>query len=457
MSRESFPPGPFHSPEPKSDAERVEAFVEARILELLEQYAEKTNEGTNGFIMRLRIEAVPSSIRKELRQRGFNFPEEDEAVKILKINSPGEGSREAKMQKLACDIVETHGNDPTKYAQVPKVYFMKELPITSSSKEKFAEQGVRLSGDSAEVIGMEFIEGDDLATALYREALRLKAKELGGGEDVLGLSYSIDRLQIQELQEAIIQQFDFRRPGGKGATEAERAHEQQKLQKENTAKLIGYLRRSHFVLDLRILSQIKNTLEIFHENGFAHRDAHHRNFMVKGSLTARPNSPPPRTFIVDFGTAETFKGSYASAQRELFHDVATPRGRMNFVDDLEILHQLEELTKSKEQESDERALKYFQGLRDDFARRTKDRNPAWLQFADRCERAIKGGYFNPVSLFDSAPGPDKVDSFLSVVLHYKEAGEDIRPDGVREVLTKLQKQRVPNLNRLNFFRNFLNT
>lgn len=454
MSKE-FPrvESPFHTPQSSDkDAELKKRFLETRILELIELHSEKTNEGMNGYIMRLRSNNVPVQTLQELREQGVDLPKEDQAMKILKIYSVGEGVHEAEMQQRARAILREKGGDSTQYAQVPDVFFIKEISLTDSSRQRLHERGVALSSDHAEVIGMEFVEGDDLATALYREVLKRKVQE--HGETFLGLPHSVEKMNIRELQEYVARILDFRRPGGKAVTEAERQHEQRQVTTENTAKLTSYLRRSGFVLDSRIVSQIKNTLELLHDNQFAHRDAHHRNIMVKGSLTKNAlSTETPETFLIDFGTAATFKGTYQESAKDLYQDVSTTKGRMNFVDDMLIVSQLEELTKSKEQESDERGLRYLADLRRDFLTRKNSNNPLWKAVLIRFENAAKEGYFSPQSVFDAVPErPDRIDNFLCVILHFKEAGYDIRPDAVRSILNKLQAQPISNQNRLNYFR-----
>jgi hypothetical protein len=75
-----------------------------------------------------------------------------------------------------------------------------------------------LSNES-ECLSMEFIEGDDLATALYREALKRKVDEIG--TDRSGVYQNIDELSFAELEFYIANNFEFSTPGGKGANEAE--------------------------------------------------------------------------------------------------------------------------------------------------------------------------------------------------------------------------------------------
>ena len=454
MSKE-FPriESPFRTPEkPVTHSEDKHLLLEAQILQLLEQYAVKANEGMNGYIMRLPSDAIPAHVLLQLREQGFDLPEQDQAMKILKIYSAGEGRYEADMQKKARTILQEHGANKEQYAQVPQVFFTKDIPVTNSSRHRFQELGVALGSDHAEVIGMEFVEGDDLATGLYREVLKRKVQE--HGEAFLGLPYSVERMNVRELQEYVSRILDFRRPGGKAVTEAERQHEQRLVNTENTTKLTNYLRRSGFVLDPRIVTQIKNTLELLHEHHFAHRDAHHRNIMVRGSLAKQPNSSEaPQTFLIDFGTATTFEGSYQESAKDLYQDVSTTKGRMNFVDDMLIISQLEELTKSKEQESDERALRYLADLRREFLTRKNSNNPLWKAILIRFENAAKEGYFSPQSVYDAVPErPDRIDNFLCVLLHFKEADYDIRPDAVRTILNRLQTQPITNQNRLNYFR-----
>jgi hypothetical protein len=155
---------------------------------------------------------------------------------------------------------------------------------------------------------MDYVRGEDLATILYKEVLRRKNSDLYPPERLNAFSFN-------ELHREVANELGFYSPGKKSRDEGERQYEETMVYSKNTEKLIKFLQNSGFVLPPTVLSQIDNTVKLFHENGLFHNDLHERNVLIENSGLENP-----RLFIADFGSATIGKRAQEDAGFKVSED-----------------------------------------------------------------------------------------------------------------------------------------
>ena len=283
--------------EPKPDKEKI---VDAQIERLLIQYGEKINEGNNGVIYLIEIPKEEEE-REEFSAvlDGLEVEDTNEKVfKLLKFYRPGTAEKEYKMQKMAYETLQA-ANFDGEIAQTPKVSMFRDLDLSQEAVDKLTSRGMAGLTEKVEMIVMDFVPGEDLATLLYKEVVRTHPK-------LVHLASKVDELSFDDLQEEVSLALNFKAPGGKARDEGERNFEAEKVANDNAKELMRYLKRNKFNLDPTVGKQIKNVLKVLHDNGIAHRDCHSRNFMLS---TQEINKEQVITVhLIDFGAATTFQG-----------------------------------------------------------------------------------------------------------------------------------------------------
>lgn len=309
----------------------LDAFIEQII-----QGAEKINEGNNGVILSIDSSKLPEEFIEILTKRGLEFPSNEQVIKILKIYREGYGRKEFETQRRAHEIISS--SDQTDIAGVPKPLLFHELGITETrTRESLKRMGLTAIGDRVDLILMDRIEGDDLATILYREVIERhpKSRHLRGQSGTLSL---------EDLGGEIARILNFRIAGGKSQDESEREFERMKVSNQNADRLFTFLRKNGFRLNPKITMQITNALDAFHTSGLAFRDGHERNIMICGEDPSATAENPPRAFIVDFGNAVLFEGRYQDKRSELYQE-----GNRQLISDEYILSRLRSLSDPPEE------------------------------------------------------------------------------------------------------------
>jgi len=295
-------------PDSQEEADFLEVYLETHIEAILERYR-KVNEGNNGIVglvdLRELGEEALSLIRKS--SEGEDIPYQM-AIKMLKIYSgTGAGIREAKMQSKASELI-SQSSDNNGLASVPKIYFAREVEIEETSTcERMESDGVILGdGNKAEVILMDFIEGDDFAVYLYKEVakahprLRDIKERIDSGED----------LSLQELLDRVSSALEFSQSADRWD-----AFKNRRIDNENHKKMIDYLSESGFVLDSDFVDSVHRTVSLWNSRGFNHNDLHERNIIVpkQGGIK--------KPVIVDFGSSTIDEaGEDVSGRDSLFLD-----------------------------------------------------------------------------------------------------------------------------------------
>lgn len=284
------------------DESLMEMVIEAAINEILEYRAKRINEGRNGIIFRL--EGVAEEVSQKLAGAGYSVSNE-QIAKILKISKKGAGEHEYRMQQKALNIVASQ-EGAEGFAKVPMLHGYCELPITEEVKSKLETFGFDSSNKRADIIFMDYIDGEDIATGLYREVIKRHPR-------TVHLKDVAHQLDFDELQKEVSHALAFTVPGGKARDENERMIEHYRIMQMNMERLVTFLKRSGFQLNPSIPKQIATTIDLFHKNGLCLRDAHHRNFLVTGDLEAGKNGEerPCQVYTIDFGSAVEFDGRYS--------------------------------------------------------------------------------------------------------------------------------------------------
>lgn len=300
------------APERTPEEEAVLIKFEALLLQ-----AEKINEGAEGIIAKVDL----SKADKELREFMLGEAElpEEHVIKLLKVYRPGNAKAEYEAQSAAYEALS--GLEGA--AQVPKPYLYKDVPIkTPELKERLETRFGGAGGDSVEIMVMDLIDGDDLATAMYREVIRRDTRKFVHVKD------RVDEMDFDELQRRVQQGLGFDRPGGKARSAEERAFEEQRVFQANAELLYDDLKKKDFALDPEVRQKIKKALEVLHEKSVFHRDLHLRNVMLGKS---------GEVYLIDFGKASVGGGADRSEIYQL------DEGR-SFIEDetiLEVCRRLE--------------------------------------------------------------------------------------------------------------------
>lgn len=318
------------------------------------KFSRKINEGNNGVIFKLDLHDAKGAadLLRMIEDKRTEQEKKETVVKILKVYRPGAGKREFEMQRKAFEIVKGAGDK--ELAEVPEPILFRELNLSEEAQDYLRSRGMNC-GEKAEVIVMDFVEGVDLATYLYREVIKVHPK-------TRHLADRVEELGFAELHEEVTQALSFRVPGGKARSDEERAFERERVESENAELLFRFLERRGFQMDSRIPARIKATMDVFHENGFAFRDGHHRNFMFAGE------GKDLRVHIVDYGSSTTFEGPLT--------DEVYAESEKRYPKDDTVVRTIERFTKTADMVDAEKRVafeKEMQGLR----RRLANREAEW--------------------------------------------------------------------------------
>lgn len=339
LEKEQSKPEPQNEPSAdflSAENEKESSFSEI-LAEIIKQNREVIHEGHSGLILKFKPEQLSLSQKEELERRGVVF-ESDVAVKALKIFDLVSGRKEFEMLKAAHQVL-ARQKDGQEMAGVPTPLSFETVEIDSEVREYLRTKGAALD-DKMAVILMDYIEGEDMATFLYKNVLRLSGQY---GEDL------INSLTFRQLHTEAGIVLGYQKPGKKGSTEGERYFEEAIVNARNVDKLIKFLKTKGFVLDPKILEKIKRIVEVFHDNDIFHNDLHERNVII-----ANPYMDPG-VFVVDFG----------SATNKLTE--STDR-TYKISDDYDIIRRLSPLTENAEEEIKKQKEAKFSRL-DELTRR----------------------------------------------------------------------------------------
>ncbi len=423
--------------EPESSVERRETAdrrLDEALAELCELHLSKCNEGNNGIILKPRMEQFPPQLLETLAENGIEL-DDNRVAKVLKVYTEGKGRHEFAMQQKAYDLVESQP-DKEKFASVPKPHFFRDFPINEELRKKLALMtGKPYAGERVEMFLMDLVDGDDMATVLYKEVARRHPK-------TLDIASTVDDMTFDDLHDRVAMALDFKLPGGKSRDAGEREMESRKVLDENAAKIDQFLSRKGFEMDERVPQQIENTMTLFHENGIAFRDGHHRNFMVAGEYEKNAGGDAPRVFVIDYGAATETHGK---PMDEVFHEVSGDGKNSvvkRFPDDFAVARQLRKFVPG--QEGREKAA----------LKASRERNPRIRERIDTVlaragDGAIDLGVEYAAVVGPGAPREGNVELFLSTLAALTEEMPELDAEVKRFLKEKSAQTSVPWLkNRL---------
>jgi hypothetical protein len=323
------------------EREELERAIDAKLDAFLGKHVERFNQGNSGLILKFDLRDVPEELKADLEAAGISLGNE-QVVKILKIFDANAIEQEFARQARAHEIVENSGKDEV--AKVPRPHFCRELEVSPETAAK-----IRSLGDNVRVrdkVGMMFmdkVDGEDIATILYKEYVRRDPAfaDIAQRLDERGESYTIEELMTEIVQRTSVPGREpiFYAPVEGANKDPER------VMNQNFDRLRSELMRRGFRLHPSIVRQIRNTMDLFHENGLVFRDGHHRNFMVSGDVSAAAEQPP-QVHAIDYGGSKTFEGDYEDQKEKLYSKVGALAGQEGrFPDDDYVANSLEPLTR----------------------------------------------------------------------------------------------------------------
>ncbi len=301
-------------PPPSSERSSIETFRQKLLYDLIINKAERVTAGNNGIILRLSHEDLPEDQREEMKALGLDW-DTDAAVKILKIFSPQMSKREFAIQKEAHRIIDAQ-SPAEDFAQVPTPLYHGHLSLDGDKRETLSEKAdYDFKYEGCQIIAMDFVNGDDLATITNRETLKFLFEHLMKRKEMAPLIKSFEGTwesdDYNELQSSIeklfdiLRGFDYRMTGlpkdlmlrypSEGATSAESL---QRVYRANAKAKLDILKLAGFSFNPAVAKQIAKTVKLLKEKGIHMTDSHQRNFMVTGDVTGDGEA---QAYVIDYG------------------------------------------------------------------------------------------------------------------------------------------------------------
>jgi serine/threonine protein kinase len=268
--------------ETETPFEKLDKILEHMLLE-----SKELGAGKDGIVFKIDLSALPQDERHLLAEDKVISPNEEVdamAAKILKIYNPLLGDYEFRMQKKAREIIAREKN----VAQIPDTTTARDQEIGEKTRNRLNIRGANLS-DRAEIIIMDYIDGEDLGTIMYKFVL----KNLGYEEEYIAdLTYG-------QKEQIVGEKLGFEIAD----TEKAESHEEKKSIQalafdRNEEKLFKYLKKEGFKFDPSVFEKIENTMRTLNQNGIYHNDLHKQNVMIDKN---------GEVYVIDFGRAGSEK------------------------------------------------------------------------------------------------------------------------------------------------------
>jgi serine/threonine protein kinase len=387
----------------KGGGEKIEEKMDLAFFDyFIQEFTEYVDQGNNGIIFKVNLEKAIKSDKCDKLLKYLNLLDSDvdaRAMKILKIYKSGEAEREAKLGITAHEINEKKKkNREDQFALTPQVIFAQDLIVSKEIRKSLLGnsekvRSSRVPGDEKiGIILLEFFEGEDLAKHLYKEALKFAAEEdafifshLMPGEFnelqasdpekvVEELKQIIDEMDMGDLSSNVQRVFHYSKAKRRDRQSPEEfALAQEIVENKNAEILYGYLEKKGFIIDKDIVTQIRNTVNAWHEEDFYHKDLHPRNVMLvpssdkKGSVQA---------CLLDFGSAKQFGKN--ESKGDIYFDPTTNK---RYVNDSSISSLLDRFSKTK---ADKKTAAIQEGIAKLRSLGVQlDGNPEWNKMLDK--------------------------------------------------------------------------
>lgn len=282
--------------EGEPDPEELDHTIEHMLLS-----CERVGEGGKAVVLKLSADDVAPQFTRALNALKIESSHQDKAIKLFKLYLPNKGAWEYNMHQRAYNALQDLPEGKRKdFAMIPALSAERKISWDNDIKEEIEQRfSVSIMGREAQLIAMEYINGEDLGTVFYKWIL--ERERVFSPEE-------IDRMTFTELYEEVSARLGFGVMPGENIDDP-RALElaEWKNSAVNTAKLYDYLRKHNFPFSPDIAQRVGNTLQLLHDAHIMHGDAFERNIMVTGgihALRSKGSLTDEDIYLIDFGEAK---------------------------------------------------------------------------------------------------------------------------------------------------------
>jgi serine/threonine protein kinase len=369
------------SPEQPASPENLERKVGELLLS-----GKQVGEGGKAVVIKISPEELPDDLAPAFEALGTPDASEagspeSKAVKLFKLYLPNKGAAEYRMHERAYRATREIPEDQReKFARVPTLSKSLELNLDPEMKEEMARKfGVTFAGERMQLIAMEYVDGEDLATIYYKWILeneRRLTPEETDGMNFKALYHEVANL----LQFEVLPQEEVRDPRALELAEW-------KNNANNTKKLYDYLHKHKFPISATVVAQVENTINLMHRSHIIHGDAFERNIMVEGGAQAlRENAANAmkQSYLIDFGESRD-------------HEVEG-------VDDFAVIRRMKQLLVSPD-EAEKKEIQAEFAAMDAKATALRTRNRGWQNSLAKAKKlAETDHYFAVTAAWNSTAG-----------------------------------------------------
>jgi tRNA A-37 threonylcarbamoyl transferase component Bud32 len=243
-------------------------------------FKNKINEGQQALIFKFEME-TPESVNEDDRKSIEGYFLESKSLKVLKITAPELAKKEFEWQSKAFNAYNSLAEDEKgRYAAIPKPVLSHSFTIDEATREKLNRQNASFDTNEVSVVLMDWVEGEDLLTKLFRLYLSTRPAYKDSAMD--------KTVTFQSLLVAV--NTDFRSQGMDFAS---------MTTLEQYKKLLQTITRHNLqLLSLEQQQKIRNTIKLLHKHHIYHNDLHLRNFLIS-------DGPDADVYLIDFGRADS--------------------------------------------------------------------------------------------------------------------------------------------------------
>ncbi|MBP7133722.1 hypothetical protein KBA73_00745 [Patescibacteria group bacterium] len=290
-------------------SERKELVLDFALLQSL-RAGRRMNEGSNGVIYKIDVGDLPVSERGIVMESGL-FPVEDtSAIKILKVYSTEAGHIETVNQRKAALFLKEARAQGKNVARVPEAHLDHVIAFETPELQEAFRRVLKIDSIGAKVncIAMEYIEGEDLATHIWRAYARAFVRKVVKSDPGQSTGITEEELEYLEKPSTFNEIRNYVTTLERRANilpelrsllleEVRPGHTQAALVKErmahdrNAKRMSGLLLQDGFTIDPDLFDKISNSMDVFRENGLVYLDGHERNIMLRSD---------GEVFVIDF-------------------------------------------------------------------------------------------------------------------------------------------------------------
>lgn len=262
-----------HSPELRDLLTNIDSRLRTELF-----FKNKINEGQQALIFKFESQRFDETDDVEGQKKFESYVPESKSVKVLKVTSEPLAANEFKWQDKVHDLYERlTEEEKLNYAAIPKPLLIHTLTIDQKIRERLNKQNAEISSDEASIILMNWVEGEDLLTKLFR----LYLSDRPGYEDI-----SQRKMNFSSLLIAVSNDFRSR---GMDFDSMDTLEQYKKL-------LQAVTKNNHELLTPKQRAKVGKTIDMMHGKSIYHNDLHLRNILVE-------DGPDGEVYIIDFGRA----------------------------------------------------------------------------------------------------------------------------------------------------------